>query len=362
MDRFPKNTKQHIKILTVLAIASSLSLGVYMHEGKDITISIDNEEREVKTYDKTIENLLKSEDILLEEGTYINFDLDDLLENNMKIIIKTPKEYTINMGDINAQIKSVHTKVKDVLDELDIKLSEKDVVTPGLNAELKDNDKIEIVRLEEVLEVLEESVPFEEVTNNNKNLQEGKTKVAQEGKEGIKEITIKKLFVNGELTSEEKVDETIAKEPVPRVIEKGTKKKEPIVAANRGGLSSKKEKVTNKNNESNNKFNAKESFIAEATAYDLSYDSCGKLPGDKGYGLTALGTKARHGVVSVDPKVIPLGTRLYIESLDGTKDYGYAVAEDTGAAIRGRRVDLFFTNSNAAKRFGRRKIKVHILN
>lgn len=359
MDECPNKPKQHIKILTVLAIASTLSLGVYMYEGKDITISIDNNEREVRTYDRTVESLLQSEDILLEEGAYINYDLDDPLENGMKIVIKTPKNYIVHMGDIEAKIKSVHTKVRDILEDLEIELSEKDVVTPGLDTELEPNDTIEIVRLEEVYEVLEESIPFEEVTNKNKNLEEGKTKVAQEGKDGIKEITIKKLFVNGELTSEEKVKETIAKEPVPKIIEKGTKKKEPVVVASRGGLTNKRRENTNNNN---GKFNAKSSFIAVATAYDLSYASCGKYPGDKGYGKTALGTNARHGVVSVDPRVIPLGTRLYIESLDGTPDYGFAVAEDTGAAIKGHRVDLFFGNSDAARRFGRRKVRVHILN
>lgn len=360
MDEFSQKAKHHIKILTVLAIASSLSLGAYMFETKDITISIDDSEREVKTYDKTVESLLKSENISLEEGSYINYDLDQPLEDGMDIIIKTPKDYTIHMGEVKAQIKSVHTKVKDVLEELDITLSNKDVVTPGLEKELKPNDKIEITRLEEVYETVEEKIPFEEVTNKNKNLEEGKTKVAQEGKDGVKKIKIKKLYVDGELMSEEKVDETIAKEPVAKIIEKGAKKKEPVALASRGGLSSRNTKSTNKSN--NNGFSAKRSFVAEATAYDLSFESCGKHPGDPGYGITASGTRVRPGVVSVDPNVIPLGTRLYIESLDGAKDYGYAVAEDTGGAIKGHRVDLFFEDRNQAKRFGRRRVKVHILN
>ncbi len=70
-----------------------------------------------------------------------------------------------------------------------------------------------------------------------------------------------------------------------------------------------------------------------ATAYDLSYESCGKRPGDKYYGITASGTKARVGAVAVDPRVIPLGTKLYVESLDGTKDYGFCTAEDTGGGL-----------------------------
>ena len=70
---------------------------------------------------------------------------------------------------------------------------------------------------------------------------------------------------------------------------------------------------------------------------------------------TRLGTPLRYGVVAVDPKVIPLGTKLYIEG------YGYAVAEDTGGAIKGNRIDLCFTSRAQADNFGRRNVKVYIL-
>ncbi|MFT4445278.1 3D domain-containing protein [Parvimonas sp. G1967] len=74
-----------------------------------------------------------------------------------------------------------------------------------------------------------------------------------------------------------------------------------------------------------------------------------------GYSTTRLGTPLRYGVVAVDPRVIPLGTKLYIEG------YGYAVAEDTGGAIKGNRIDLCFTNKAQANAFGRRNVKVYIL-
>ena len=92
-----------------------------------------------------------------------------------------------------------------------------------------------------------------------------------------------------------------------------------------------------------------------ASAYDLSYESTGKRPGDKYFGITASGTKARPGVVAVDPSVIPLGTRLYVEG------YGFAVAEDTGGAIKGNRIDLFYENRKQALNYGMRKVKVYIL-
>ena len=71
--------------------------------------------------------------------------------------------------------------------------------------------------------------------------------------------------------------------------------------------------------------------------------------------LTASGTRARVGAVAVDPNVIPLGTRLYIEG------YGYATAEDTGGAIKGNIIDLYMNSTSEVYNWGRRPVKVTIL-
>jgi 3D (Asp-Asp-Asp) domain-containing protein len=70
---------------------------------------------------------------------------------------------------------------------------------------------------------------------------------------------------------------------------------------------------------------------------------------------TALGLPAKFGVVAVDRRVIKLGTRVYVEG------YGYAIAGDTGGAIKGNRIDLCFDEYNQAIRWGRRPVRVHIL-
>lgn len=72
-------------------------------------------------------------------------------------------------------------------------------------------------------------------------------------------------------------------------------------------------------------------------------------------GTTALGLPAGYGVVAVDPQVIPLGTRLYVEG------YGYAIAADVGGAIQKRRIDLCFNSRKNALRFGREAVRVHII-
>lgn len=76
-------------------------------------------------------------------------------------------------------------------------------------------------------------------------------------------------------------------------------------------------------------------------------------PGNGNY--TATGSRLKKGIVSVDPKMIPLGTQLYIEG------YGYAVADDVGGAIRGHRIDLAYNTRAEALQFGRKTVKVYVL-
>jgi len=70
---------------------------------------------------------------------------------------------------------------------------------------------------------------------------------------------------------------------------------------------------------------------------------------------TASGTLVRHGVIAVDPQVIPLGTRVFIPG------YGDAVAEDIGSAIRGHRIDVAFDSHEEALAFGRRDLEIIIV-
>ncbi len=77
--------------------------------------------------------------------------------------------------------------------------------------------------------------------------------------------------------------------------------------------------------------------------------------GDKTY----LGTQIRPGVVAVDPDVIPLGSRLYIQYPNGHGEY--AVAEDTGGAIKGNRIDIAKTSVDKAQDFGMKDVKVFVV-
>lgn len=89
----------------------------------------------------------------------------------------------------------------------------------------------------------------------------------------------------------------------------------------------------------------------EATAYTDDVQSQGKWVGQ-----TASGIKPQVGVIAVDPKIIPLGTELYIEGYNNNK---ICIAGDTGGAIKGYKVDLFYDTKNECMEFGRRNIKIY---
>lgn len=108
-----------------------------------------------------------------------------------------------------------------------------------------------------------------------------------------------------------------------------------------------------------------------ATAYDLSVDSCGKKSSHPQYGITRSGyslkgmSRADAMSIAVDPKVIPLGTVVYIEFPSPYEHFnGNYTARDTGGAIKGKIVDIFMGDFNKVKAdqsvwdFGRRKVTI----
>lgn len=100
---------------------------------------------------------------------------------------------------------------------------------------------------------------------------------------------------------------------------------------------------------------AKQVLDIKATAY-----APGPHDNDQWGDKTYMGTKVRPGVIAVDPRIIPLGSHVMIKYPDGTKEY--AVAEDTGGAIKGHRIDIAKRTVSEAYKFGIKPVKVYVLN
>jgi len=89
-----------------------------------------------------------------------------------------------------------------------------------------------------------------------------------------------------------------------------------------------------------------------ATAYTANCAGC------SGVTYTGINLKANPNqkVIAVDPRVIPLGSKVYVEG------YGTAIAGDTGGAIKGNRIDVFISDQSSAMAYGIKTVKVTILN
>ncbi|KZE78919.1 hypothetical protein AV654_15620 [Paenibacillus elgii] len=98
-----------------------------------------------------------------------------------------------------------------------------------------------------------------------------------------------------------------------------------------------------------------------ATGYYAGRESTGKNPGHPEYGVTFSGMKVTRDVeafstIAADPKVFPIGTVLYIPG------YGYGVVADTGGAIKGNRIDLYFeTKDQVYKEWGKKTLNVFVV-
>lgn len=272
----------------------------------------------------------------------INFILFLLIVTSLSFA-KDAKTHVYEI-DNNGTVKTYKTScktVKELLSDLKIKVDDDDIVIPELDTELKSEGKISIIKVD--VKVIEKEVeaPFKTIKKKNKELSHKQSRILVQGVNGKNKVKCKEYYAGDKLIKEEVIHvETIIK-PIDQVFEEGTKD---VFTNDRGDFTSRK------------------AIKMVATAYEAGPRSTGKRPGDKGYGITASGARAKRGTVAVDPRVIPLGTKLYIKSLTpGVPDYGFAIAQDTGGAIKGNKIDLFMDTVWECLQFGRRPVMVYIL-
>ena len=198
-----------------------------------------------------------------------------------------------------------------------------------------------------VEETVTEKVPYSTIKRLNSSLAAGDTVTVREGEPGEKTVVYSVKYQNGKETSRDVVNSYVTKAPVARIVEYGVEAEEPQAV----------EKTNAPASADVSKIDYKYYIDCEATAYDMSPEENG------GYaGQSATGVPLEKGVIAVDPRVIPLGSSVYVEALDGSWSYGYAVAADTGGAIKGKRVDLCYRTQKECIQFGRRACRVYILN
>jgi 3D (Asp-Asp-Asp) domain-containing protein len=94
----------------------------------------------------------------------------------------------------------------------------------------------------------------------------------------------------------------------------------------------------------------------EVTAYTAYEESTGKTPAHPAFGITASGRRVQPGITAACPRELPFGTWLEIEGV------GKRRCDDRGGAIRGNRLDIYIPELTDALEFGRKRLKVRIVN
>jgi len=316
-----------------------------------VIVDGDASEKEVITFKRYVGEILDEEGIVLGTHDDINVSDEEKLRDGMKIEIYRAFNVSVTeKGKTTVHIATRRT-VGEILNELGYNAKETDKTTPAYTATVSEFDEITLIRTkEETVDVVEE-IPYESTRRENKALATGKQRVVTKGKPGEKKVSYKVYYEDGVEVSREVIEEEVISEAVAEITEIGPKKTiDSYTIASAGTV-----KTSRSGSLSYSKV-----LTANATAYDAS--SCGKSPSHPAYGITATGRRAGYGIVAVDPSIIPLGTKLYIESADGSYVYGTAIAADTGGAIKGNRIDLCFNTRSEAINFGRRQMKVYILN
>ncbi|MGO1580404.1 MAG: 3D domain-containing protein [Peptoniphilaceae bacterium] len=319
--------------LGIVALSGLVTMGFSTILANNVNIIINGEEESIVTYSSTVEDFLKTEGIELDNKEVVVPSLDTKIEDDMDIVIRSPKSYQIKDGEELRIAESTGLTVGEVLKELKIELGANDVVTPKITEKLEENQSIVIERVRKETFDNSKEIGFETEKRENPNMYKDEKKVIQKGVPGQVVETLQNTFVNDKLVSMDIISSKVNAEPIKEIVEVGTKDRPVVQSA--GKFQGK---------------NVRKVITMQATAYDPTAGS-----------LTAMGTRARVGAVAVDPRVIPLGSKLYIESTDGFPSYGYAVAEDTGGAIKGNSIDLFYNSNSQANRFGRRNVKVYVL-
>ena len=360
------NTAMLLVVVFIFSVTTAYAVPQYNY----ITIVDGDYEVNIYTEKPSVEEAIFEQGITLSEfDEVIPGRLSDVYDG-MHITIERFKKVNVSYDGYDVSYYTKADTYREFIKENSISLSVNDLINVDLDDKLQNDNEITIKKVTRYNEEISQDIPYSTTRVKDATLEKGKTKLRQKGVNGIKKVNCEVVYKDGVEIERNIVSEYIEKYPVNEIIAVGTKAKAvskpsassanqntsynqtPSVPVSSGSLTA---------TVSGHTFNYKKVLTCSATAYDLSFESTGKRPGQPGYGITASGTYAKVGTVAVDPRVIPLGTKMYIVSTDGKYVYGYCTAEDTGGAIKGNKVDLFYNTNAECLQFGRRSVYVYIL-
>jgi uncharacterized protein YabE (DUF348 family) len=311
-----------------ILLAMTLSLVTIFSRQKTFTVVIDGQPMTIVTFKYTLEDALMQCNITLGTKDKIDTDLNSDIINNSTVSIKRAVNVNVAVDGKELSLLSSEETLDSLLKIEGITLKPEDKINPSKDSRLENNMKVEIVRVEKKTFTKSVALDFKTVIKNNNNLANVVRKTLQSGKLGEKHIISDVVYENGKEVSSTVVREKVIRKPVDKIVVRGTL---PTLPISRGG----------------NPVAYTRKFTARATAYCIN--------GTTSTGRRTVRNPRGYSTIAVDPRVIPYGTRMYVQN------YGFAIAADTGSAIKGNRIDVFFHRYNEAISWGVKHVNVYIL-
>ena len=239
---------------------------------------------------------------------------------NMEIVLERSTPVTVLVDGRSVRTRTHSEHVGEVLANLGIVLTGQDYTNPPYDAPIERAATVEIVRVSERFLIEQEPIAFESVWRPDPNLEIDHQQLLQEGSPGVLERRIHVRYENGQEISRTLENEYVAMPPTTHIRGYGTK----IVVRSLDTSSGTVE------------YWRKMRMLA--TSYSAA--TSGVSRSNPHYGRTATGIRMRDGIVAVDPRLINLGSEVYVPG------YGVGLAADTGGAIKGKRIDLGYADDN----------------
>lgn len=286
----------------------------------------------------TVADALEKAGIDMEGADTTDLDPDTLLKKNMKINILRSFKIQLVVGGVKRTVDYAAGTVGDLLKRVNVDVGKYDVVKPGLSETLKRGSKVVVKRVSYETREEEKVIKYGTQTKESGILAQGVKRVARQGRDGTKTVTYEDKIVNGKVVSSKKVGEVVNVKAVDKVVVIGTRGATNVVTSNIQGSGAPTSYL--------------KTFHGPATAYTA-----------KAGAKTASGAVARRGLVAVNPKQIPYGSKLYIVADDGTV-YGYCTAADTGGFVTngsGTLVDLYMDSYGECTQWGKRNVTIYVI-
>lgn len=315
-------------IVVCLLLAASVNLVGFAAQPKTVRIKVDGQTITLQTRALTVQGALEEAGVVLQKADgYELVGKEEKLNDGATIEVTRAMPVKVWKAGRTTEYTIGRKTVRDVLNAVGVDYKGFQVY-PGLDTEVTPDMTIHIISPTNKLTTETRDIPYEVEMRNNDNLPRGRQNVISPGQNGQEKVTYREIKVGSETVRQE-LNREVLSEPVPEIVEVGTGNNLNMIETSRGFV------------------RYRSARTVEASAYTMAEGS--------GTGLTSTGVVPHHGVVAVDPDVIPYGTRMYIPG------YGFAVAADCGGAINGNTIDLFMEDYGDAISWGRRDVTVYFL-